>query len=232
MSIDCENTLIKFFEHNSRAMFLDCGCFNGERTIKMARVINTKNIFGIDFNRDKILMARKLKIKAIRSDLNDVLPYKDNFFDVVTSIHSIEHLIYPDNFVKEVYRVLKPNGYFIVLTPNLASWHNVIALLFGIQPFSGPNIFDETDLANDGNIIDQINLDELKRRTINKQDQEDGRHIKVMTYKTLKKLLKLKHFKIEKSSGFGYYPFPNFFSRLLCRMDISHSHYFIMKARK
>ena len=49
------------------------------------------------------------------------LSYEDGFFDLVYSEHVIEH-IYRSNIpfhFKDVYRVLKPDGKFVILCPNL-----------------------------------------------------------------------------------------------------------------
>lgn len=47
----------------------------------------------------------------------DKLPFEDNFFDVIYSKSFIEHFYYPDIIFKEAYRVLKPGGQIITLTP-------------------------------------------------------------------------------------------------------------------
>lgn len=46
------------------------------------------------------------------------LPFEDASFDYVVSFQVIEHIKRDKEFVKEVYRVLKPGGKFIVSTPN------------------------------------------------------------------------------------------------------------------
>ena len=74
-------------------------------------------------------------IRAVFQDLNsDRLPFQDNYFDLVLLSEVIEHLVNPDNALKEAHRVLKSNGILIVTTPNLSSWMNRVYLLFGYQP--------------------------------------------------------------------------------------------------
>lgn len=46
------------------------------------------------------------------------LPFDDDSFDYVVSFQVIEHIRKDREFVKEVYRILKPGGRFIVSTPN------------------------------------------------------------------------------------------------------------------
>ena len=227
---DYEEELLTFFEKNPDAKFLDLGCFDGKRTLEMANCIGTKLIWGADIDNERIVEAIKKGIRAYNLDLNKEFPFKTNFFDIVTSIHSIEHLIYPDLFVAEIYRILKPGGYVVIVTPNLASWHNIFALLLGIQPFSGPNIFKESCLNSKGLwVLDEIEKENLKKQTAR---QKDERHIKVMTYKTLIKLLELNKFRIQKAEGFGYYPFPYCLAKFLSKIDKTHTHYIIIKAVK
>lgn len=54
------------------------------------------------------------------------LPWPDHFFDVVTSFETVEHLENPYHFVREMHRVLKPGGVFILSMPNVQHIFNRI----------------------------------------------------------------------------------------------------------
>jgi 2-polyprenyl-3-methyl-5-hydroxy-6-metoxy-1,4-benzoquinol methylase len=45
------------------------------------------------------------------------LPFKNNFFDVVTAFDVIEHVKDYKKAIKNIFRVLKPNGIFLLSTP-------------------------------------------------------------------------------------------------------------------
>lgn len=47
-----------------------------------------------------------------------LLPFRDNGFDVVVSLETIEHLVKYEQFVAECNRVLKDGGIFVCSTPN------------------------------------------------------------------------------------------------------------------
>jgi SAM-dependent methyltransferase len=49
------------------------------------------------------------------------LPYADASFDLVVSMDVIEHVLAPVPWVRETFRVLKPNGGLFLTTPNYAS---------------------------------------------------------------------------------------------------------------
>lgn len=64
----------------------------------------------------------------------EILPFKDNSFDLIFSIETLEHILYPDKFIEEAKRVLKPGGDIIFDTPNLNSWSNRILIMLGFPP--------------------------------------------------------------------------------------------------
>ena len=48
----------------------------------------------------------------------EVLPFKDEKFDFLYAGQVIEHLHHPQEFLQEAYRVLQPNGFLLIDTPN------------------------------------------------------------------------------------------------------------------
>ncbi len=63
----------------------------------------------------------------------EVVPYRDNSFDLVVSANVLEHLPEPVTVFEEIHRVLKPDGRFLFKTPN--KWHYV-ALIARSTPHS------------------------------------------------------------------------------------------------
>jgi SAM-dependent methyltransferase len=55
------------------------------------------------------------------------LPFDENCFDIVFSDYVMEHVEFPEPFLKEVYRVLKPGGIFFFRTPNRYHYVSMIA---------------------------------------------------------------------------------------------------------
>lgn len=58
------------------------------------------------------------KVRFIHMKVPPLLNVPDNYFDFVISFQVIEHIKDDQEFVNEIYRVLKPNGKLIVTTPN------------------------------------------------------------------------------------------------------------------
>lgn len=224
---------LEYVQEQAVEVFLDLGCSVGYNTGRVREVLRPKQTFGLEFDPFSSQEARDRGIGVARHDLNQPLPLRSNSVDVATAFDVLEHLVETWQFVAEIYRVLKPGGFVLIDCPNLASWHNVFALILGIQPFSGPHLVSIAD-------SDLRCVEEMHRRDHNLTGhQVEGanvskmhRHIVVPAYRSLHRLLVKAGFEIESSRGFGYYPFPPVISDWLCRIDVGHAHHFIIKARK
>tara|TARA_B000000475_G_C15956117_1_gene430850 strand:- start:480 stop:1055 length:576 start_codon:yes stop_codon:yes gene_type:complete len=74
-------------------------------------------VYGTDISIEAQELSPDLDISLIDSD-EQRLPFDDNSFDIVYSKSFIEHLRNPLDFIYEAYRVLKPGGMLITLTPD------------------------------------------------------------------------------------------------------------------
>lgn len=106
---NCHN-IFSMLEHNPNAALLDCGCADGELTLKIASKIGSKNIFGVEIVDDLIRKAKQKGISVKQADLNSKLPFDDETIDIVHANQVIEHLFNTDNFISETYRVMKRGG--------------------------------------------------------------------------------------------------------------------------
>jgi SAM-dependent methyltransferase len=55
--------------------------------------------------------------------IGENLPFRDNSFDVVISLQVLEHVEQPAAVLCEIYRILKPGGWFYLTCPNYLSFH-------------------------------------------------------------------------------------------------------------
>jgi methionine biosynthesis protein MetW len=114
---------------------LDLGCGFGSLTRSIAEYLNICTFYGVDIDAQRLSVAKSRGVSTIKLNLNkDKLPFPDCSIDLVTSFGVIEHLVHYDNIISESFRVLRKRGHFIISMPNLGSYINRLALLFGYQP--------------------------------------------------------------------------------------------------
>lgn len=92
--------LVKYFNDNG---FEALGCDMADEAIKIAKIVNNSS--------------------SIKKATASNLPFKNGSFDFVTAISIIEHLTEKGAklFLAEAKRVLKPNGFLFMVTPNFAA---------------------------------------------------------------------------------------------------------------
>ena len=172
--------------------WLDLGCDDGSWTKKIAK--RKIDWYGVEIVKERARKAAKKGIKVSVSSLEKSLPYSNATFDLVQSNQVIEHLFNIDQFISEIYRVLKPKGILVISTENPASWHNIFALLLGWQMFSATNIsVKKLGLGNPLAVHQGKKFEDLGGRTM------AWGHNKLLTPRALNELLILHGFKILKT---------------------------------
>ena len=125
---------------------LDIGCGRGDFLRVFSRLGFKVSGVDISFGVEKFCKPHKVYI----CDLDKKkIPIKDNTIDIVFTKSCIEHLYYPLNLVQEAYRVLKKDGYLIVLTP---SWIHTKFVPFYLDfthrtPFTLPSLKDILEIG-------------------------------------------------------------------------------------
>jgi len=115
--------------------YLDLGGSDGLLSLEMAGILGAKKAHIVDISDEALAIAASKGLQTHNVDLNSQsLPFPDDYFDLVTMIEVLEHLVDTDHALREVHRVLRPNGYIFISTPNMASWRNRLLLLLGYYP--------------------------------------------------------------------------------------------------
>lgn len=221
MRLDNKKVFVSLLEPHKSAKVLDLGCGDGSFTLRIGEKVGTTELYGVEIEDELVQLCEPNGVKAYHVDLNEPLPLDTESFDIVTGNQVLEHLWRTDLFVKEVHRVLRREGYAIISTPNLATWHNILCIILGYQLFA-TGISDEINLGNPFS-------PEYKLKTYG--GLYDAHH-RVFTYKGLMELFEYHGFRVEKIAGDGYFPFPLKLGRFLSRVDPKHSMFLTMKARK
>lgn len=113
---------------------VDVGCGRGGFVAALGAHLEATEIYGIDTDPSKRERAEERGVTTFDVDIRtEALPFETGSIDLVVSFGLLEHLPYYSTLFEETVRVLDA-GWFWIAAPNLASWINRIALLFGYQP--------------------------------------------------------------------------------------------------
>ncbi|MDM5233313.1 class I SAM-dependent methyltransferase [Lysinibacillus pakistanensis] len=115
--------LIKHGDVYDGDIVLDIGCGGGKTLQTLSKMNPAGKIYGIDFSEQAVkdsIKTNKMdvangKVIVKQASVSNI-PYTDQFFDTITAFQT--HYFWPDlaNDVKEVFRVLKHGGKFIIMS--------------------------------------------------------------------------------------------------------------------
>ncbi|HRC41352.1 MAG: class I SAM-dependent methyltransferase [Nostocoides sp.] len=173
---------------------LDIGCGRGFLLGHLAQR-GLSGLAGLDVYDD----VSDPRFDYIRADVTQPFPIADASYELVIAGEIIEHVPNPDDFLREIRRVVTPGGTVIISTPNLVSWANRVLVPFGVQPL-GTETSSEIALGRRHRILGQGN-------------QVQG-HLKVFTHRALAEIMQRYGFEITHRLGV-----PAFFPKPVDRFD-------------
>lgn len=105
-----------------QSKFLDVGCGTAEVIFRLAKEFKEVKFFGIDFSKGMIEKAINKtyhlnNVKIIEANVEN-LPFEDKTFDFILCLDTFHHFYNPDLVLKEIRRVLKDNGLFLLVDPS------------------------------------------------------------------------------------------------------------------
>lgn len=112
------NNLQKMFleppleDHNQ---FLEIGCGSGSKLVTL-RALGW-NVTGQEIDEGAKAIHEKKLLNVYYNDLQDI-GFESDSFDAIGMNHVIEHIANPNEIFRECFRILKPRGKLIIITPN------------------------------------------------------------------------------------------------------------------
>lgn len=107
---------VKKLIRGQRVLDVACGSGFGIKILSSVSPV----IVGVDYSFEAVNFAKQNFMRRIDGGVLAnacSVPFADNSFDTVVSFETIEHLKEPVKFLKEIKRVLAPNGKFYISTP-------------------------------------------------------------------------------------------------------------------
>ena len=98
-----------------KILSLGCGIGND-----LWHLVGGNTVIGVDYAISGLVVSESHGIPGVACDLNfhPTLPFDDKTFDVVICKDILEHILEPLLILRDVYRILKDNGYVIISVPN------------------------------------------------------------------------------------------------------------------
>ena len=123
---------------------LDVGCGSGVLAKKLSSMGH--QIDGITISQNEYDVAKHFLVKTYIHNLENGLPAEMIYsqYDYVICSHVLEHIVYPDKLLKDIYRVLKPGGFLIVALPNIMHYKSRLKLMIGDFVYEDAGIWDNT----------------------------------------------------------------------------------------
>ncbi len=114
---------LKHIKFSESSRILDIGCADGPFLPTLSYY--ARSTVATDIDGDRVREAKNLidyrlkKSKRLNLLCSDghVLPFKDNKFDIIFCLEVMEHVMNPDQVLRELLRVLKKNGMLICTIP-------------------------------------------------------------------------------------------------------------------
>jgi len=140
---------------------LEIGCGNGQM-LKLMQDLGWK-VEGVDFDASAVEIAKAKGVQVSLGTL-EFQKYPDDYFDVITMNHLIEHVHDPLQLLCECHRILKSGGRLVIVTPNINSWGHQIYKKnwLGVDPPRHLHIFTSSSLRN---ITERVGFQKLKIST-------------------------------------------------------------------
>lgn len=110
---------MSFVNNTWGSNLLDCGCGDG----KFLKRLQDRgwNVYGYEPDKTAVKEARRKGLNNVVVGTIEEANFEDNYFDVVTLNHVIEHLIDPKGTLAQIIMKIKTGGRIIIRVPNINS---------------------------------------------------------------------------------------------------------------
>lgn len=113
------NSAYKFLKPKKEEVILDAGCGEGKLSLKIAKKCG--KIYAVDISSNAFKKTKEKSPKnLIFKKMNiENLKFKEDYFDKIVCVETLEHVLNPKKVLKEFSRVLKRKGTLVITYPIL-----------------------------------------------------------------------------------------------------------------
>lgn len=146
---------------------LDVGCGGGRTIAKLAVAAAEGKVYGVDYSEASLAVARKTNAAQVAAGRVEILagsvsqlPFSDGMFDLITAVET--HFFWPNlaGDVREVARVLKRGGTFVIVSEVYKGAPTVVSRLAEKHaPRTGMNLLSPEE---HGALLESAGLNEVE----------------------------------------------------------------------
>ncbi len=120
-----------FKEKPGARAILDLACGAGYLLREISRIHHGGVILaGTDLSQKALELAKKECPQAFYTlAVGESLPYRENTFDALICLGSLEHFLNISDAVREMKRIVRPDGHFFILVPNMFWYKDVFSVI-------------------------------------------------------------------------------------------------------
>lgn len=207
-------------------LHLDFGAHDGKIISDLVRTGVVKKAIGLDANSEVVKKSQDLlpeNVELITINVGEKIPFPNETFTSVSLFGVLEHVLDQDKLLKELYRVTRKGGLFVVAVPgkhffsfmDMGNWKFVFPGVhkFFITTWKGEEYYQNRYAANKDGLIGDIEAGKAWHQHFAKEE--------------LQILLKKHSFETVAVDGFGFfwrvlrnirYFSPGFFKRLIDKL--------------
>lgn len=128
LSEELEKFLLKQLKHKKNGKFLDVGCGQGDLLLKLN--LSGWELWGLEQSKYAAKIASDKGLKIINKRIEQV---KEEKYDVISSISSLEHVMNPIQVIKKMTKMLNTDGYLFIEVPDSTKPFITVAEFFSFE---------------------------------------------------------------------------------------------------
>ncbi len=133
-------------KYNEPINILQIGCGTGATLLAIKDKYPNSNLYGIEFNENASILARKNAQISAEKIKEDKINYEDEYFDYIIFSDVFEQSYNLEHVLKVMKRYLKSDGYILVSILNANNYSLIKGLINGSTSYEGDELLNRTNM--------------------------------------------------------------------------------------